>query len=171
MINIIWVFGLIKVSLTIFSIPLKHVTKGMLAGKTISSDVVSINLETGVDWISFVLNLPGDAMVSSPKPGIIDNYITAIDLDHVRCFDFILVWSTNTSKDIMHRSWVSITSLISFIAPLEEGIALVFTSLKEEAGNSNSVNVSNFDARETSSGDKGSQTHTEDDCVRILDLD
>lgn len=54
--NIIRVLRLVKVGLSILTIPFEHVAESVLDGETIASDVVSINLETGVNWVLRVNN-------------------------------------------------------------------------------------------------------------------
>lgn len=129
LINIIWILGLVEVRLSIISVPFKHVAQGVFASKTVSSNAVSINLETSVNWIGLVFNETTSVMISSPEPSVIDDDVATVNLDHNRGFDFILIWSTDTGEDIMHGSWVFRFTSISLVSPREESRTVGFTGL------------------------------------------
>jgi hypothetical protein len=120
LVHIIWIFRLIKVSLSIVSIPLYQMAKSVFWCKSIGNYIISIYLYAWYNWIFTVEHISWSSMVSSPEPCIINNNISTIYLDHKSRFHFLnirIVSSSNSCKDIMHNSGILCWSGISLLTP------------------------------------------------------
>ena len=104
-----------------FTIPLKQVADGMFGCKTVTDNIVSINLKTSRNRILPILDQTGNTMVSSPQPSVINNSIATVDLDHHLGLHFILIRSTNSSIHIAHGTWILRISSVSLVTPLQKG--------------------------------------------------
>jgi len=133
MVDIIRILRLVEVGFAIVSVPLKHVSKGVLAGETIANDVVSIDLESSVDWVLFIGNFSTHIMISSPQPGVVNNDISTVDLKHTGSFNFSFIWTSNTCEDVMHCTRISCISFESSFTPFEKCISLRCTCLKKDS--------------------------------------
>ena len=120
--------------------------KSMLTSKSVASNIISINLEAGLNWISFALNKSWFAVVSSPKPNIIDDNISTVYLNHDRSRNFRWIWTTNSCKDIMDYSWIFSRSFICSISPFQKRFSILWSSLKKKPRNFNSIDIWNFNA-------------------------
>ena len=110
--DIVWILRLEEVGFTVLTIPLKHVTEGVFNSKTIASDVVTIDLETGIAWVLRVHDWTSLAMVSPPQPGIINDHVSTVDREHVSGHHLLSVWSSNSCEDVLHHAWVCLVSSI-----------------------------------------------------------
>ena len=143
---IIRVLRLVEVGSAVFTIPLEQVANGMFGCESVAGDVVSIDLETSLDWISLIPDQTSDTVVSSPQPSVIDDNIAAVYLDHQLGLHFILIGSTDSGEDIVHSTWILSVPSIAFITPLQKYGSLNTTGLKEKSRNSDTIDIFNLDA-------------------------
>lgn len=54
--DVVWELTLVEVSLTLVTVPLDHITKCVLCEKTVGLNLVTVNLETGLDVVTVVLD-------------------------------------------------------------------------------------------------------------------
>ena len=97
------------------STPVKQVTKSVFRSETITCDIISIDNESSLDWVLTVVNLTIYAMISSPQPGVINNDISHIDLNHIFSsqVSIITISSSDSSEDITEYAWILRISSIS----------------------------------------------------------
>jgi len=159
--------------LTKFAVPLKEVCKGVLSGKTIASNIVAIDLKTSIDWISSVLDTFSTLlMVSSPEPKVIEEDVTAVDLNHDLGLHITrVVGTTYSGKEIVNSSWILSISSIAFLSKLEQGRGLTSSSLKEKSRDFDTVNIGNFNGWGSIGRNKSGKTNTENDSVGLGNLD
>ena len=78
---------MIEIDLAIVSIPLDEITKIVLGEETVSLDVVGIDLKAILYVVSTVVDRPGDVVVCSPEPGVVNDNILVVNLDHALSTD------------------------------------------------------------------------------------
>ena len=78
---------MIEIDLAIVSIPLDEITKIVLGEETVSLDVVGIDLKAILYVVSAVVDKSGDVVVCSPEPGVVNDNILVVNLDHALSTD------------------------------------------------------------------------------------
>lgn len=94
---------MVEINLTIITIPLSQITKSMFNKQTIGFYVVSIDLKTGFNVVSAVVDATTNVMISSPEPCMVKKNILVVDFKHTLSSNFLSVAvcaATNTAKDI-----------------------------------------------------------------------
>ena len=86
--NIVRKLALVEVDFAVVSVPLDEVTKGVLREKTEGLDVVRIDLKAILCVVSAAIDGPTNVVVSSPEPGVVNDDVLVVDLEHALGADF-----------------------------------------------------------------------------------
>ena len=102
-VDVVWILRLIEHSLAIVTIPYCHITEGVLYHESVSMYIVSIDNDSVSHWVVATVYQAIFIVVSTPKPGVVDDDVATVDDDHRVSFGWVrhlVVWSANSSEHI-----------------------------------------------------------------------
>ena len=123
--DIVWKLTLVEVNFSIVAVPLNEITKAVLREQTISLDIVRVDLKALSNVVFTVVNASMNVMVSSPEPGVVDEYVLVVDLNHSFSCDLVIirvVASSDTSEYVSDDTWCVFISVSEICAPFEKSI-------------------------------------------------
>jgi len=115
-------FRLVEVRFTIVSIPKSEISKSMLSSKTVSGNVISINNKTILYWVSAVVNeSSSNFVISSPEPGIINDDITRVNLNHILChYTCRCIGTSDSSINVRQNNWIGCATCMTLSTNIKQ---------------------------------------------------
>ena len=173
-IDVVWEFGLIHNSLSEVTSPLNKVCHMMFRHKAVCSHMVTIDNDADVAGIVSISNWTINVVISTPEPGVVNDGTVSVDDYHGSdaCWSNLLViWATRSDVNIRHNAWLVSIALVFHDTPSEEDCRLNWTSFEEKTGDTDVVDVGNFNTWLSSGRYKRSHTNTEQDRALIVHFD
>jgi hypothetical protein len=113
-----------------------------------------------------------DVVIGSPEPDVIDNCVASVNLNHlISLYVTRCIGSTNSGKNIAQNNGILLVTRVTGLTNLQKRVCGTGTSLKENSGNSDTVNVCDFNSCSSMGRNESSKTKTEDNGVWVVDLD